>query len=193
MNINYEKEEWKDIENYEGLYEISSLGRVKRTFKKSFNFLKPQYNRYGYQIYSLTKQGKTKKHTTHRLIAKAFIPNPLNKPEVNHIDGNKKNNNIKNLEWATSSENRIHAYKNGLNKKYYGKKHWNYNKRGDKHPQSRKVAQYNLNGNLIRIWDSFGEVYRKTKISSGNIYMVCNKKRKTAGGYIWKYLEANNE
>ena len=106
-------EVWKDIQGYEGLYKISNFGNIKSKsgiFKKQFISFK------GYLRIKLSNNGEYKSYTVSRLVATAFIPNPENKPEVNHIDGNKLNNNISNLEWTTKSENAIHAFKNGLRK-----------------------------------------------------------------------------
>lgn len=111
------KEIWKDIKGYEGLYQISNLGRVKslgNEYRKKEKYLKLQYSRDGYQRLGLRKSGVAKCEYIHRLVAIAFIPNPLNKPQVNHIDGNKQNNKVNNLEWVTPFENTHHAYKNNL-------------------------------------------------------------------------------
>lgn len=111
------KEIWKDIKNYEGLYQVSNFGRVKRIGKSTGavcgRILKPANcvkTNYGiYQIVCLCINNKKTTHFVHRLVAEAFIPNPDNKPQVNHIDGNPSNNNISNLEWVSASENSIHA------------------------------------------------------------------------------------
>ena len=118
-------EVWKDVEGYEGLYQVSTCGNVKSlpkvrrngtgTYIQKERLLKPSNTSTGYKKVELCKDGKRKGFKVHRLVAIAFIPNPDNKPEVNHIDGNKINNNIDNLEWVTSSENSIHAYETGLN------------------------------------------------------------------------------
>ena len=110
-------EQWKDIEGYEGLYQISNLGRVKRLIGINIykeHYLKPVKDRYGYLYVCLSKNNKHKVKTLHRLVAIYFIPNPDNKPCVNHIDGNKKNNKVENLEWCTYKENTCHAYKTSL-------------------------------------------------------------------------------
>lgn len=118
------EEIWKDIKDYEGLYQVSNYGRVKsmeRTVKglkgnkkiKS-RIMKESKNKFGYSRVSLYKLGKTKNFQIHRLVAQAFIPNPLELPQVNHIDGNKDNNSVNNLEWITNRDNVIHAYKNNL-------------------------------------------------------------------------------
>lgn len=112
-------EKWKSIHGYEG-YEVSSCGRV-RSFKNFHNgltekprILKQTESIHGYPYVSLVKNGKPKKHVVHRLVAAAFVSNSKNKPQVNHIDGNKTNNWSSNLEWCTKSENEAHAYKNNL-------------------------------------------------------------------------------
>ncbi|NFG01740.1 hypothetical protein FCV36_05215 [Clostridium sporogenes] len=110
------QEIWKDIKGYEGLYQVSNLGKVKSlitTQSRRIGILK-SYNHSGYRRINLYKNGKGKKYYIHRLVAKAFISNVNNYPEVNHIDGNKQNNRVENLEWCTSSQNQIHAFKIGL-------------------------------------------------------------------------------
>lgn len=114
-------EVWKDIEGYEGIYRVSNLGRVKSldrldgsgAFRKS-RLLKLSLASVGYFRVNLCAKGKYESLYVHRLVAKAFIPNIDNKPSVNHIDGNKKNNSINNLEWVTPKENTTHAISNGL-------------------------------------------------------------------------------
>lgn len=98
------REIWKEIEGYDGKYYISSWGRVKGPK----GILTPYLNYKGYEKVGLSKNGKCEKHRVHRLVADAFIPNPYNLPEVNHIDGNKRNNSFSNLEWVTGEENRNH-------------------------------------------------------------------------------------
>jgi len=106
------EENWKDIPNYKGLYEISDLGNVKSIY--SNKVLKPSADRYGYVRFSATKNKKQKTLRIHRLVADLFISNPKNLPQVNHIDGNKENCAKSNLEWCTDSNNKLHAYANGL-------------------------------------------------------------------------------
>ncbi len=119
-------EVWKDIKNFENLYQISNLGRVKSLIKKgrkSERILKNFLDRCGYLNNILVKDKIKTKYKNHRLIAIAFIPNCKNKPCINHKDGNKQNNNIDNLEWVTYSENERHSY-DVLKRKasLYGKK-----------------------------------------------------------------------
>lgn len=101
-------EEWKDVLGYEGLYKVSNLGKVKSKRKIKI----PQDNGKGYLIVHLNKNNKCKWKLVHRLVAEAFIANPYGKATVNHKDGDRKNNNVKNLEWATYSENNFHSYRN---------------------------------------------------------------------------------
>ena len=124
-------EKWKDIENFE-CYQISNLGRVRRKQRLqktptgqegviAERILKPFKSTKGYLRIELNCYGKRKIFSVHRLVALAFLDNPLNKPQVNHIDGDKTNNNITNLEWCTNSENQLHSYKNNLNRKIFFK------------------------------------------------------------------------
>ena len=175
------KEElWKDIKGYEGLYQVSNLGRVKSlnknkvgrysTYLKKGKILSCNYNHNRYGKITLYKNGKHKEKRVHRLVAEAFIPNPDNKPQVNHIDNNSKNNKVENLEWVTVKENVQHAYKIGATK-------------------TSKIRQYNLSGKVVKEWNSQKEASLKTKINKNSICECCKGKRKTAGGYIWKYKE----
>lgn len=118
-------EKWKPVKGYEGLYEVSSLGRIKSLSKRvdsgkchrsySEKILKPGKDCNGYLRVSLSNFNHlAHTHKVHRLVAEAFIDNPEKLPEVNHIDGNKANNSIDNLEWISASDNLKHAYKNGL-------------------------------------------------------------------------------
>lgn len=161
---------WKNIKGYEGLYQVSNLGRV-RSLKKIYIFHQNK-NSGGYIVITLTKNKIGKSYSVHRLVAQAFIPNPENKPQVNHIDGDKTNNNVSNLEWCTQSENQIHCYKNNLQTK-----------------GTKKVIQYDLNNNYIKTWNSLTEAGKELNINHSKISLVCNGKRKKAGGYIWRYYE----
>ena len=109
---------WKPIPSYETLYEISNNGVVKSLRTGA---VKCSSNNGKYKQVTLTKNGTSKTYKVHRLVAQAFIPNPNNYPQINHIDGNKKNNNAENLEWCTNSVNQIHAYSHNLNQGSRGK------------------------------------------------------------------------
>jgi hypothetical protein len=113
-------EVWKDIKEYEGYYQISNFGSVYSVRYKRYR--KPRIDQHGYEYIGLNKDGTQKPFFVHRLVANAFIPNPENKAEVNHIDGNKLNNNICNLEWVTHDENMDHAFSTGILKRGESKK-----------------------------------------------------------------------
>lgn len=107
-------EEWRDVIGYEGLYQVSNFGRAKSFYSNKARILKPIRRADGYVDFGLHKNGSTRHRPIHILVAQVFIPNPENKPIVNHIDGDKTNNRVDNLEWVTNSENVIHAHKTGL-------------------------------------------------------------------------------
>lgn len=110
------EEIWKDIEDYDGLYQVSNLGRVKRLIGlrcKEERFIKPLYRK-GYHFVFLYRNSKYKTMSIHRLVALSFLINKYDKMEVNHIDGVKTNNCVENLEWSTRSENTRHAFDTGL-------------------------------------------------------------------------------
>lgn len=119
-----EQEIWKDVVGYEGLYQISNLGRVKSLARKIDHvkyiedrgdvIMTPFLNKNGYFTVMLHKNRKKKQHRIHQMVARAFIPNPLGKEMINHIDCNTQNNRVENLEWCTNSENQLHAMANGL-------------------------------------------------------------------------------
>jgi|TARA_R110000868_G_scaffold69210_2_gene204035 hypothetical protein len=123
-----EKEIWLPIKEYENLYEISNLGRIKSLIKKGSSIEKIKKNGFdvntGYINVQLRKNNIPLTKRVHRMVAIAFIPNPLNKPCVNHKDGDKKNCKASNLEWMTYSENTLHSFKNGLQKKIFGNKNY---------------------------------------------------------------------
>lgn len=165
------KEIWKEIESDKN-YMISNKGSVysKRTGK----ILSGEVTKKGYIRVALTNH---KRYLVHVLVAKAFLPNPENKPQVNHIDGNKSNNNVSNLEWNTQSENMKHAYKTGLQR---------HRKSGEIY-NARTVVQLDLNNNYIREWDSISEAQRELK--AYHIWEACVGKRTQCAGYKFKFKE----
>lgn len=166
---------WKDIGGYEGLYQVSNIGRVKRLLKGNLNgrILKPVTDKDGYSRVRLSKNNLQKNHSIHRLVASAFIANPNGFTIINHKDENKANNKIENLEWCTVRYNT--RYNNAHTKRTaYIKK---------------AVRQINLDGKLVKVWDSATDAAKTLGISRGNISACCLHfpHFKTAGGYIWEY------
>lgn len=177
------QEIWKDVVGYEGIYKVSNFGNVM-SFQpncKSAQCLTP-FDNGGYFRVTLIKNRKRTNHLVHRLVADAFIPNPENKEAVNHIDGCKTNNRVDNLEWVTKGENTRHAIKIGLRSAYVP--------RGVNRPKryrSRKVYQYDKDGNLIKEWNGAVDAANDLGLNPNCIYRCCAGKRATHGGFGWKY------
>lgn len=205
-------EEWRAIAGYEGLYEVSNLGRVRSLKYWGGNrvaILKQATSKRGYKKIALTSEKKT--FLIHRLVAQAFIPNPENKPEVNHIDGNKQNNCVNNLEWVTGSENNIHAvyslghdqWKKGLKKAVSRASELQLWKKAQKLAiEKRKRKDLNIT-NGEQIFQTFEEirncVYRNEKYKNTkpkridtNVILCCQKKRPTAYGYKWSFINGTD-
>ena len=191
------KEIWKDIEGFDGIFKVSTRGRVKRVgrnvtdgrgsyFMKG-NILKANNpNSHGYITAVLTIAGVQSTKNVHRLVAEAFISNPDCLETVNHIDGVKHNNILSNLEWSSRSDNQKHAYKLGLQKPT---KYWT-GKFGKDHVQSRPVYQICPNTDeVINRFDSIIEASKKTNACRSKIPMVCRGKRKTTGSFKWRYAD----
>ena len=139
--------------------------------------MKPRAGRYGYLRISVSNgSGKKKLLKVHRLVCSAFHKNPENKPCVNHIDENKTNNTASNLEWCTYKENNNHGTRNKRAGKAIAK------------ALSEPVGQYTRDGKLIKVWQSASEVQRQLGYSSSCISGVARGVRKTAYGYVWKYI-----
>lgn len=171
---------WKDVIDYKGYYEVSNLGRVRSLprYDRLGRFhagkvLSDCDNGSGYRVVGFNVNGKQCMKTIHKLVATAFIDNPENKPCVNHIDGNKLNNNVTNLEWVTYSENMYHAVNTGLNTDF-----------GRKRVMCVETGQ---------IFSSTREAEKWAGIKSGNgrISSCCYGRRgaKTCGGYHWRYVD----
>ena len=174
------KEIWKPVVGYEGLYEVSNLGRVKSVKFGRERVLKPIKHPNGYLCVNLCKDGKRKNCLVHRLVAQAFIPNPLNLPEINHINEQKTENRASNLQWCDRQYN--------CN---YGTRNTKVAKALLNHPsKSKPVLQYTLKGELIREWPSTMEAERQGGFDNRRISFCCNGKRKKHGGYVWKFKEA---
>jgi hypothetical protein len=174
-------EKWRDIKGYEKLYQVSDLGRVRsmpRLVHVSDGYLRPisgkimkQGNIKGYRGVTLCKDGTRLSCSVHRLVAETFISNPLNKPEVNHINENKADNRVENLEWATSKENANHGTRN---------------ERASK-ATSRVTIQYDIKGRPLMVFKSAREAMRHTGIHNTDISACARGLRSTAGGFIWRY------
>lgn len=189
-NISMSGEEWRAINGYNGRYKISNFGRVLSVERKVSNgtgiitiptkILKQSLNYKGYPITYLSKNAKCKTVAVHRLVAIAFISNFENKPQVNHIDGNKQNNNVDNLEWCTNGENQIHAYKIGLN--YVT---------GKAGKPKRAVIQVDMKtGKYLNEYSSVAEATAAIGfVSKSNIGACCRGIKKSVGGYKWIYKE----
>lgn len=171
------KELWKPIAGYEGLYQVSNHGNVRSLFRYK-KTLKPWAIGTGYLMVYLSKGKSRRAFLVHRLVANAFIPNPENKPQVNHLDENRANNNVSNLEWCTCRENHNHGSHNEK-----------ISKANRNHPQkSKPVEQCTPNGEFICFYPSIAEAARKTGMNNSEICSCCQGKRKTHGGYVWRYL-----
>lgn len=171
---------FKQIAGYER-YSVSNRGRVINNI--SGKELSQRLATNGYLRVNLRKGNiayeKPHVASVHRLVADAFLMRENGKNYVNHIDGNKANNNVKNLEWCTASYNILHSHINGLQ----------VNPKGKDNPISKKVYQFNIDGKLIGIYYGTKEAQRKTGVHSASVSACCNKKQKTAGGYKWSYEE----
>ena len=176
------EEIWKDIKDFEGIYQVSSFGRIKSLqmyanggYKKREKILKPCNNGNGYFIVYLRKDKKRYVKYIHRLVAEAFIFNPNNYKCINHKNEIKTDNKKENLEWCT------YKYNN------------NYGKHNEKLSKSKRklVNQYDLQGNFIRTWDGIRIAMEET--NSRHIVECCKNKIKSSGGYIWRYYETDNE
>ena len=190
------KEEiWKNVKGYENKYMVSNLGRVKslgnhKTRKEKI--LKNKYDKGGYCQINLWKYGQMKHFLVHRLVAEAFIDNSNNKPCIDHIDGNPMNNRVNNLRWCTQRENcnnpiTLHR----MSETHKGKTPWikgKHHTEETKRKLSKTVLQIDKNtGEVIREFPSIMEVHRQLGFSQGHISQCCNGKRKTCGGFKWRY------
>lgn len=177
------KEVYRDVVGYEGLYMVSNLGNVKSLRyqnKKEEKVLTPISHHGGYLIVHL---GAKHIRMVHVLVARAFIKNPNGKKFVNHIDGNKHNNCVDNLEWVTAKENVQHAIRTGLRDP-----HFNNAKRGKENSQSKPIAQCDVDGNVVKVWDCISDASRFIKCNTSQIINNAMGRTRTCHGYVWRYL-----
>lgn len=178
---------WKDVPGYSGLYQVSTTGRIRAyskirgTVRLKPRILKPRVNRHGYFQITLVNETGRKTFSLHRLVAMSFIPNPENKPCVDHLDCNRENCAVENLRWVTYSENALNPITNARQRNKIGPLAGKY---GELHPRSVRVSQYAKDGTFLCSYGSILEAQRKTGIN--NIWRCLSGKRKTAGGFMWK-------
>lgn len=163
---------WKKfyLDGVETGYSVSTEGVVR---KDTTNYILSQSSQQDYKFVTLLVQGKQKRMRVHRMVAETFLDNPENKPYVNHINGNRGDNNVENLEWATPSENTQHAVETGLFTS----------------GRARPVIQYNLDGMQMATFESASEAARQTGGSQSKITMCCRRQRQTANDYQWRYYD----
>lgn len=220
-NLNENNQEiWRDIKGYEGYYQVSNLGNVKTLHANkghSTKLMTLAPHPRGYKQVLLCKDGRSKSLLVHRLVAAAFIPNPNNYNEVNHIDENKCNNNADNLEWVSHGDNCRYGTRNArISQNSKGQKRSDETKSKMKESQNlrserkesrvnkrtKKISQYDLNGNFIRDFDSMYDAIVSLGFTTNrenrygtcykvNIRYCCKGKYKTAYGFIWKFKGDN--
>ena len=184
-------EEWKPITGYEGFYEISNFGRIRSIDRIEYQrhysgimskymhqgqIIKPGKRTNGYITIGLTKNGKRKTHSVHRLVALHFLEKPEGKDYINHLDADPTNNRVSNLEWCTQSENIQYAYDHGTKKP----------------PHLKPIGQYDMDGNLIKVWEGQTAAARALGIHQANILKVCQGNREQTGGFKWKYMKQSS-
>jgi hypothetical protein len=183
LNTNKEQEEiWKPIEGFAG-YEVSNQGSVRKFLKSKNIWITRKLNKNnGYYIIDLFLNNIRRTKKVHRLVAQAFIPNPENKPQVNHINGtNKMDNRVENLEWCTASENNFHAYRTGLKKQ----------KQGAKSSRTKPVMVIDKDGNHVLTIYGVKEC-KKYGFDSSHVSKCCLGKIKTHKGYTFRYIDKDS-
>jgi hypothetical protein len=191
-DIESTEEIWKDIPGYEGRYLVSNHGGLYSLITDDFLQFSP------HDGYFRVKIGK-KTFRMHRLVATVFIPNPDNKPEVNHISGIKRQNNAGNLEWSTNQENVDHSLETGLAKCVNSKEQRVINriKYDSRMPKSEYMKKYSRKifqiskhgGELIKVWDSIGEAARGNNIPKPGLKVTLSQNKPSYKGYRWQYYE----
>lgn len=187
---------WRDVKGYEGLYQVSSLGNVRSLDRYKENnrgrylqkgrILRKSYDKDGYSMVGLYKNGKSCSKKVHRLVAQTFIPNPKNKPTVNHKNGIRDDDRVSNLEWATMSENQLHAFRVLKRKPVVPNK-----KQIEKCSKSKykRVIQYEIQIIIKEKarYRSIKDAEKTTGINCTSISRCCRKKQEKTGRYIWRF------
>ena len=182
--------EWRDVVGYEGLYSVNDMGDI---FSHITNkILKHSITPTGYHTVELFRRdgSKSKRLLIHRLVATAFLPNPNNCPQINHLDENKSNNAVSNLEWCTAKQNMNYGEMAKIRHTLidYGNQKRKEIARKNGRRVSRPVDQFDTNGNYISSFDSIRDAERAFGVSNSHIAECCKGKRyKTVYGFIWKY------
>ena len=193
-------ESWIDIKEYEGLYQVSDLGRVRVLDRMKHcgqlngkevhriqrgHILKEWITPDDYCQVGLTIDKKRQCLLVHRLVAAAFVPNPLNLPEVNHVKSNRRDNRASQLEWVDRPANILHSYRAGYKTgRLKGKS-------GKDVPASRAVLQCDLTGKVVKEWESITDANKIGGFCSPNIIKVAKGRQRKHKGFIWKYVEAS--
>lgn len=202
-NYHLRTERWRDVNGFEGLYQVSNKGRVKsverlinysddRIYQYQSVIKKTSFNK-GYVYVNLSKNSVSKSYKIHRLVAEAFIPNPDNKPQVEHIDTHRDNNYVWNLRWVTPKENQNNVLTiKHLSESQKGEKNKLYGKYGKEHHSSKPVLQYDLDGNFIREWECAMQIERELGINHSNVAACCRGRMKSCNKNRFKYKYDNN-
>lgn len=176
-------ENWQPVKGYEGLYEVSDIGRVRSLKYGKERIMKTRKNTCGYLQVNLCKDGQKKMLLVHRIVAEAFIPNPQGLETINHKDEVKTNNIVSNLEWMSMKDNINYGTHNKRVSESLLKANINNQAR------SKKVQMFDKStGELLTTFPSLAEAERVTGVRQCTICLCCLGKRKSSGGYVWKYL-----
>lgn len=178
-------ENWKNVVGYEGLYEVSDQGNVRNSV--TGRVLKPKHDRWGYLRVNLYKDRRQKSHLIHRLVARAFIQNPENYPQVNHKDEDKENNAVENIEWCTAYYNTHYgtAMQRSLEKMDLRTRAMHGGAK-----TAKPINQYCLSGSLVGVYRSSSHAAEVTGVSASRIRSCVCGKAKMAGGYVWRLADA---
>lgn len=176
--MEYFKKYFKEVDGRE--YVALSNGKIYRNYKfdslgRKVNHIVAQTLHNGYLVCNING----KQYRVHRLIAELFIPNPNNLPQVNHKNGIKTDNSVDNLEWVSAKDNIKHAWENGLSHKRFGKDN----------DKTKAIVQYDLKGNIIKIWDDPNEIEKKLGFKKSSIQRSISKNYNQSFGYKWGYKE----